>query len=136
MTLVYKEFRTVQHPRNKRRCGAPGECRLDWRTRLTEGRVAAVNRNPHRVDTLLWRNAMFIPASISCSRRTRALKVLFVAAGFFFLSAGALAQTAVVMSQYEPGRTAANLDEHLLKPSNVGPATFGKLFSRSVDDSV
>jgi len=79
---------------------------------------------------------MFIPASISCSRRTRALKALVLAAGIFFLSAGARAQTAVAMSQYEPGRTAANLDEHLLNPSNVSPATFGKLFARSVDDSV
>src|SRR5256885_10453017 len=91
---------------------------------------------PASGETYLWRNAMFIPASISCSRRTRALKALVIAAGIFFISAGARAQTAVVMSQYEPGRTAANLDEHLLNPSNVSPATFGKLFSRSVDDSV
>jgi hypothetical protein len=40
------------------------------------------------------------------------------------------------MSQYGPGRTAANLDEHLLKPSNINSTAFGKLFSRSVDDSI
>jgi hypothetical protein len=79
---------------------------------------------------------MFIPIWILRSQRTCAVKALVVAAGIFCLSAGAQAQTAVVMSQYEPGRTAANLDEHLLGPSNVGPATFGKLFARSVDDSV
>jgi hypothetical protein len=79
---------------------------------------------------------MLIPAWISCSQRARALQALVAAAGMFCLSAGAQAQTAVVMAQYEPGRTAANLNEHLLAPSNVSPATFGKLFSRGVDDSV
>jgi archaellum component FlaF (FlaF/FlaG flagellin family) len=52
----------------------------------------------------------------------------------FFSSAWA--QTSVVMSQYGPERTAANLDEHLLRPSNVNAGAFGKLFSRSVDDSI
>ena len=50
--------------------------------------------------------------------------------------ASAWAQTSVLMSQYGPGRTAANLDEHLLKPSNINSTAFGKLFSRSVDDSI
>src|SRR5262245_63976211 len=42
----------------------------------------------------------------------------------------------VPMSQYDYGRTGANLQESVLKPSNVDATHFGKLFSRSVDDSV
>src|SRR5262249_44656506 len=42
----------------------------------------------------------------------------------------------VPMSQYDYGRTGANLLERTLNPSNVNPALFGKLFSRSVDDSI
>jgi hypothetical protein len=42
----------------------------------------------------------------------------------------------VPMSQYDYGRTGANLQERILNPSNVDPAHFGKLFSRSVDDSI
>ncbi len=67
-------------------------------------------------------------------RLTRA--ALCTGLGAFLFSNRIPAQTAVVMSQYGLGRTAANLTEHLLKPSNVNPAAFRKLFSRSVDDSV
>jgi hypothetical protein len=42
----------------------------------------------------------------------------------------------VPMSQYDYGRTGANLQESILKPSNVGATHFGKLFSRTVDDSI
>ena len=42
----------------------------------------------------------------------------------------------VPMSQYDYGRTGANLQESILKPSNVDATHFGKLFSRTVDDSV
>src|SRR5262245_1138398 len=42
----------------------------------------------------------------------------------------------VAMSQYDYGRTGANLQESVLKPSNVDATHFGKLFSRSVDDSI
>jgi hypothetical protein len=46
------------------------------------------------------------------------------------------AQVTVPMSQYDNGRTGANLQEWMLNPSNVNATTFGKLFSRSVDDSI
>jgi hypothetical protein len=46
------------------------------------------------------------------------------------------AQVTVPMSQYDYGRTGANLQESVLSPSNVDPTHFGKLFSRRVDDSV
>ena len=46
------------------------------------------------------------------------------------------AQVTVPMSQYGYERTGANLQERVLIPSNVEPNRFGKLFSRSVDDSV
>ena len=46
------------------------------------------------------------------------------------------AQVTVPMSQYDYGRTGANLQEWMLNPSNVNATTFGKLFSRSVDDSI
>jgi hypothetical protein len=46
------------------------------------------------------------------------------------------AQVTVSMSQYGYERTGANLQERVLTPSNVEPHRFGKLFSRSVDDSV
>jgi len=42
----------------------------------------------------------------------------------------------VAMSQYDYGRTGANLQESILKPSNVDATHFGKLFSRTVDDSI
>src|SRR5947207_2428076 len=49
-----------------------------------------------------------------------------------------LAGTAVTvaMSQYDYGRTGANLEERTLTPSNVDASHFGRLFSRTVDDSV
>src|ERR1035438_238702 len=49
--------------------------------------------------------------------------------------AGALpAQTAnVVTGQYNNSRTAANINETILTPSNVSPATFGLLFTHTVD---
>ncbi|MBL8217040.1 MAG: hypothetical protein JNK87_40345 [Bryobacterales bacterium] len=40
------------------------------------------------------------------------------------------------MSQYNYERTGTNLQESILHPSNVKPATFGKLFSRNVDASI
>jgi hypothetical protein len=46
------------------------------------------------------------------------------------------AQVTVSMSQYDYGRTGANLQESMLSPSNVDATRFGKLFSRSVDDSI
>ena len=52
------------------------------------------------------------------------------------VGAWAAAQVTVPMSQYDYGRTGANLQERELKPSNVDATHFGKLFSRSVDDSI
>ena len=55
---------------------------------------------------------------------------------FFVLLAQLGAQVTVEMSQYDYERTGANLQEWILHPSNVNSASFGKLFSRSVDASV
>jgi len=46
------------------------------------------------------------------------------------------AQVTVPMSQYDYGRTGANLQEWMISPSNLDATRFGKLFSRSIDDSV
>lgn len=46
------------------------------------------------------------------------------------------AQVTVEMSQYDYGRTGANLQEWMLNPSNVNPKSFGKLFARQVDASI
>jgi len=40
------------------------------------------------------------------------------------------------MSQYDYGRTGANLQEWMLNPSNVKSTNFGKLFSREVDANI
>jgi hypothetical protein len=55
---------------------------------------------------------------------------------FFVILAKLGAQVTVDMSQYDHGRTGANLQEWILHPSNVNPDSFGKLFSRNVDASV
>src|SRR5437867_5750052 len=52
------------------------------------------------------------------------------------VGASVSAPVAVPMSQYDYGRTGANLQESILKPSNVDATHFGKLFSRRVDDSI
>jgi hypothetical protein len=54
----------------------------------------------------------------------------------FAVPAWVSAQVTVPMSQYDYERTGANLQEWMLNPSNVGPTRFGKLFSRTVDDTV
>ena len=56
--------------------------------------------------------------------------------GLICAVASVSAQVIVPMSQYDYGRTGANLQEWMLNPSNVDATNFGKLFSRSVDDSV
>jgi hypothetical protein len=57
--------------------------------------------------------------------------------GILLLFLGELgAQVTVDMAQYNYERTGANIQEWILHPSNVNPANFGKLFSRSVDASV
>src|SRR5687767_7317507 len=52
------------------------------------------------------------------------------------VAASLSAQVTVSMSQYDYGRTGANLQESILNPSNVDATHFGKLFSRKVDDSI
>jgi len=52
------------------------------------------------------------------------------------IGAPVLAPVTVPMSQYDYGRTGANVQEWTLNPSSVDATRFGKLFSRSVDDSV
>jgi hypothetical protein len=52
------------------------------------------------------------------------------------LPASVSTQVTVPMSQYDYGRTGANLGEWTLNPSNVDATHFGKLFSRRVDDTV
>jgi len=54
----------------------------------------------------------------------------------FAVGASISAQVTVPMSQYDYGRTGANLQEWMLSPSNVDATHFGKLFSRRVDDSI
>jgi hypothetical protein len=46
------------------------------------------------------------------------------------------AQVNVLMQHNNPARTGANLDETVLKPSNVNRRQFGMLFKRVVDDQV
>lgn len=46
------------------------------------------------------------------------------------------AQPSVLTQDYDIGRSGANLAESILTPSNVSPATFGKLFSYPVDEEV
>lgn len=52
------------------------------------------------------------------------------------VAASVSAQVIVPMSQYDYGRTGANLHEWMLNPSNVDATHFGKLFSRKADDSI
>jgi hypothetical protein len=51
----------------------------------------------------------------------------------FVLAATAWGQVAVLTGQYDINRTAANLAETILTPSNVNTSQFGLLFSRAVD---
>ena len=45
-------------------------------------------------------------------------------------------QASVATQRYDNARTGQNLSETILNTSNVNPATFGKLFTRAVDDEV
>ena len=42
----------------------------------------------------------------------------------------------IITQRYDNARSGQNLSEVILNTSNVGPATFGKLFTRAVDDEV
>lgn len=53
-----------------------------------------------------------------------------------WIAGGAAAQVSVTTAQYNNSRTNANLAEPFLNTGNVGPSSFGKLFSRTVDSSV
>ncbi len=52
------------------------------------------------------------------------------------VSPGAIAQISVLTQDYDMTRSAANLGETVLTPSNVSSATFGKLFAYPVDEEV
>lgn len=65
------------------------------------------------------------------------LSQIFRSAATLFLCAiGLPAQISVPTGQYSNLRTNANLSELALNTSNVNAASFGKLFSRPVDDSI
>jgi hypothetical protein len=53
-----------------------------------------------------------------------------------FFAATLSAQPALLMNRYDEGVSGANLHETVLDPTNVRPATFGKLYSYYVDGSV
>jgi len=59
-----------------------------------------------------------------------------ISAAALSIGAPVRAPVTVPMSQYDYGRTGANLQESILNPSNVDATHFGKLFSRRVDDSI
>ncbi|HEY3783197.1 MAG TPA: hypothetical protein VGL56_19125, partial [Fimbriimonadaceae bacterium] len=48
----------------------------------------------------------------------------------------ACAQVSVLTQRYDNYRSSVNNKETLLNPANVGPGTFGKLFSRTVDGQI
>jgi hypothetical protein len=65
------------------------------------------------------------------------MRILPVSFGIVITTAAFLtAQVTVPMSQYDYERTGANLHEWILNPANVDPTHFGKVFARTVDDSV
>ncbi|MGH7866274.1 MAG: pyrrolo-quinoline quinone, partial [Candidatus Dormibacteraceae bacterium] len=47
-----------------------------------------------------------------------------------------MAEIRCLTNRYDNSRTGANLQETALKPSNVGPTSFGKLFTRPVDGQI
>ena len=65
-----------------------------------------------------------------CASRTLALITILLCPIF-----GA-AQVSVLTHRYDVGRTGQNLNESVLKPSNVNVSNFGKLFFRTVDGYV
>ncbi len=68
------------------------------------------------------------------------MKMIVRITGFVVIAAlatgAAYAQTSVLTQDYDIARSGANLNEAILNPSNVTSATFGKLFSYSVDEEV
>ena len=79
-------------------------------------------------------------ATIGRQGRRRRFALLLVTLGglgiAFTGSLVAQAQVNVTTQQYDIGRTGQNLNETILNLTNVQPATFGKLFTQSVDGFV
>ena len=59
-----------------------------------------------------------------------------LAASILWVAAEGRAATDVLVNNYDDFRTGANLTKSILNVSNVGPETFGRLFSYSVDGAV
>jgi hypothetical protein len=57
-------------------------------------------------------------------------------AGFTGWVSGPARFAEITTQRYDRARTGQNLTETILNPSTIGPATFGKLFARAVDDEV
>lgn len=71
--------------------------------------------------------------SFFSGRRAQLIALICV---FLVVSAKAVCETAVTTQRYDNARTGQNLSETLLNTSNVNAASFGKLFTRAVDDEV
>lgn len=64
------------------------------------------------------------------------LRLLFLVQFLLLFPSNSLGQTSVTTQRYDNARTGQNLSETALNTTNVAPATFGKLFTRAVDDEV
>ena len=70
-------------------------------------------------------------SALRCCRRFFCVCVLLTVAPF-----QGLCENAVTTQRYDNARTGQNLSEKFLNTTNVQPETFGKLFTRAVDDEV
>ena len=61
---------------------------------------------------------------------------IFTLSGLLFSALTLKAQVDVLTQRNDAYRTGWNSSETILNSKNVGPATFGKLYSRAVDDQI
>src|SRR5262249_33733639 len=104
------------------------------------------DRLPHREHPLRRRSRQLqspeadAALDTTIDRKMAAMRILpwlgVIGAVGMSIGAPVRAPVTVPMSQYDYGRTGANLQESTLNPSNVDATHFGKLFSRRVDDSI